>query len=160
MAKEYKLNKRTVAETIFMFLVGCLGIVLSYWFLTGKIPHDVVPNGTTISLKLMIGFVCVMMMSLGFGISIRNFFFEDVYSKLIYIPMEELDRQLYDNMLVLSFEGHAWSFTYNFKEIATHPNVRTIMYYNRKKKFKSFKLIPITSYFQKGELTCGKQHLK
>jgi hypothetical protein len=138
--KDYKLNKKTAGEIICMFLVGCLGVVLFYFLLTGKLPDTV-----TLDLDIMIGIACVVMIGVGFGISIGDFFYADFYSKIIYLPMEDLDPQLYDNMLVLSYEGHAWAFTYKFNEIATHPNVRTIMYYTRKKKFKSFKIIPITT---------------
>ncbi len=137
MAKEYKLNIKSLGGDSFLFICGLLALVALYSILTGKFPESV-----DLVTKSMGGIVAGIVMCVGLFVPIHSFLTEEVYYRIVYLPIEDFKVHVYDNIIIFAQGDHAWYFTYSIKKLAEKEKIRTIKYYDRKKKFISFDLRP------------------
>ncbi len=137
MAKDYKLNVKELWSNSFLFMCGLVAAVALYSIIAEKLPPSI-----DLNFKIMGAIACGVIVLAVLFITIEYFLNGDFYYRIVYVPIKDLEARLYNNMLILAYDNDAWHFTHKFKEIAKKDKIRVIKYYNRKKKYLSYKISP------------------
>lgn len=131
-----KINKSWVFQNLMLFI--CYFVMLyALW------------NGTGLAISLGKGleywpfFLMIIVIALATSITcIIDIFKGKSYYEYTDVPMNKFDIKLYDNIIILVYKNYAWQFSHKRDKIAKLEEIKSIYYYNIKKEFISWKLIP------------------
>lgn len=137
MNDDLKLNKKKIPGIIFYIIVGLLCAYGLYYIILGTF----IPKNNFVS-DIMLGMLCGIVMLIAFFLAYHSIMTDALYYKIVDISIVRFEINLYENMLVLAIDNHAWSYTYDFKKIAEYKQIKCLYQYDRKKKLLRFEPIP------------------
>jgi len=64
------------------------------------------------------------------------------YYKVTYVPITDFEVNLYENILVLVKDNYAWIYKYNQEKIVNLDKIKTVEYYDSKKRLSYTEIRP------------------
>jgi hypothetical protein len=133
-----KFNWSWVYQESFLLVVGIIAVITL--FNAHKLGLPVI--GFIYALASIVAIAC-------FGCVFATVSIGETYYKYYMIDKESFQSHVFKNMLVLSLDDIAHTFTYKVDEIHALKEIKAVAYYNIKKKEVRWRLIP---YQQLSEL--------
>jgi len=128
-----KINKYWIISNILFFLLYFTALY-ALWEI--NISSDKLSDKILIDVALML-----------FASTCATAFIYDInrgrlYYKFVDIPSSTLEITLYSNRIVIVYDNHAWTFTNKRDKIFKADKIKSIHWYNIKKKYLGWELIP------------------